>query len=122
MKRAQKIGIFASFSFGIFACIIDVVRVYFLFKVETSQDYTWIYTDSMIWAAAQMSIALACACIPAMAPLLKRAQRGRGKQGRLTRRWALLSPTMTSLKTRIRQIWRNDGLEDSESLAEMTVK
>ena len=119
MRRAQKIGVFASLSFGVFACVIEVLRVYFLFALGPSQDITWTYTDSMIWSAVELSIAVTCASTPAMAPLLKRAQRGPNVREPSPSHRGLLSSQASSLKAKMKHVWRRSGQVDSDSLVEL---
>ena len=126
MRQTQKIGIFASLSFGIFACGIELLRVYFIFALGPSLDVTWTYTDSMIWTAVELSVAVTCASIPTMAPLLKRAQRGpniRGPNIRGPSRsyGGLLSSQVSDLKARMKHIWGRSSQEDRESLVEFRV-
>ena len=118
MKRMQKLGIFASLSFGIFAILIEVIRVYFLFTVEDSNDVTWVYTDSLLWSAVEMSIAITCACIPAMAPLLKNVRGAQRIRERTNWRWARLSSQVTEFKSWIRHTGSAHAREDNESLQE----
>ena len=119
MRRAQKIGVFASLSFGLFACVIEVLRVYFLFTLGSSEDITWTYTDSVIWSAVELSVAVTCASIPAMAPLLKRWQRGPNVQESPRFHRHLLSSQVTSLKANMKHMWRPNGQEGRESVVEL---
>ncbi len=124
MRRAQKVGVFASLSFGVFACVIEVLRVYFLFALGSSEDITWTYTESMIWSAVELSVAVTCACIPAMAPLLKRAQRGGGVPEDVGERSRsshlhLLDSQRSAFKARMKLGWKRNGQEGSERLVEL---
>ena len=121
MRRAQKIGIFASMSFGVFACVIETVRVDFLFALGPSLDVTWTYTDSMIWTAVELSVAVTCASIPTMAPLLKKAHRGPNVGGLSRSHGYLLSSRVSNLKAKLKQIWGKSSQADGESLEELRV-
>jgi hypothetical protein len=74
LRLAQKIGIFVSLSLGLFACIIDIVRIIFVFQLTSLDDITWTHGDAMVWTAVETSAALTCTNIPAAAPLLKLAR------------------------------------------------
>ena len=119
MRRAQKIGVFASLSCGVFACVIEVLRVVFLFSLGSSADITWTYTDSMIWSAVELSIAVTCASIPAMAPLLKRAQGVANVRESSRPRRHLLGSQVSSFKAKMKHGWKKSGQEGNQSLVEL---
>ena len=119
MRRAQKIGVFASLSCGVFACVIEVLRVYFLFALGSSEDITWTYTNSMIWSAVELSVAVTCASIPAMAPLLKRAQGGANVWDSSRPRWHLLGFQASTFKAKMKHGWRRSAQEGNQSLVEL---
>lgn len=112
-------GVFVSLSCGVFACVIEILRVYFLFALGSSDDITWTYTDSMIWSAVELSIAVTCASIPAMAPLLKRAQRGADVREPSRSRWHLLGSQVSVFKAKMKHGWRRNGQEGSQSSVEL---
>ena len=107
LRLAQKVGIFASLSLGVFACIIEIVRIYFVFNVTEVDDMHWTNTDAMIWTAVETKIAVTCANIPAAAPLLKRARESqRGSRWFGPSRCSYTSK-ISSLKARFRRTERN---------------
>ena len=108
-------------SFGVFACVIETVRVDFLFALGPSLDVTWTYTDSMIWTAVELSVAVTCASIPTMAPLLKKAHRGPDVRGLSRSHGYLLSSRVSNLKAKLKQIWGKSSQADGESLEEFRV-
>ena len=73
MQKAKKIGIFVAFSVGLFVCIIECVRIYYAFKTNNSGDETWDNAGVLLWTAVESCVSVMCACISAMAPLLKHA-------------------------------------------------
>ena len=78
MPKTKKIGIFFALSVGLFVCITEVVRIYYIFKTENAGDTTWANAGVLLWTAVECCVSVVCACIPTMAPLLKHA---RGKNG-----------------------------------------
>ena len=116
MRRAQKLGVFASLSFGLFACVIEVLRVYFPFTLGSPQDITWTYTNSMIWSAVELSLAVTCACIPAMAPLLKRSQRSANLRAPSRSHGHLLNSQASTFKAKMKHVLGRNGEEGSESV------
>ena len=73
LQKAKKVGIFVALSFGLFVCIIECIRIYYAFKTNNSGDATWDNAGVLLWTAVEGCISVTCACIPAMAPLLKLA-------------------------------------------------
>lgn len=75
MVLAKKLSIGFALSLGVFACGIEIVRIYYTFQISNSGDITWTNTGSLVWSGVEPSVAIACACIPTMAPLLKHTRR-----------------------------------------------
>lgn len=71
MQRTKKFGIFVAFSVGLFACIIECIRIYYAFKSNNSGDSSWDNAGVCLWTAVECCVSVMCACIPTMAPLLK---------------------------------------------------
>ena len=71
LARDKKVGVYAALSLGIFACAIEIVRIYYCFRANDEGDNTWVSSGIIIWTAVELSVAIVCACIPATAPLLK---------------------------------------------------
>ena len=80
MTRVKKFSVYFALSLGVFACAIEIVRIYYCFQVKNSGDITWNNAGSLIWSGVEPSVAIVCANILAMAPLLKRVRRGRSRQ------------------------------------------
>ncbi|KAI9653117.1 MAG: hypothetical protein M1831_006201 [Alyxoria varia] len=56
---------------GLVTCIFDIIRlVVFIQMPEASPDITWINLPPAIWLDIEASVALLCACLPVMRPLL----------------------------------------------------
>ena len=71
MQKAKKAGILVAFSVGLFVCIVECIRIYYVFKLSNSGDVTWNNAAGTLWTAVECCVSVICACIPAMAPLLK---------------------------------------------------
>lgn len=77
LAREKKFGVYFALSLGVFACAIEIVRIYYCFQTtnDGGADITWTNAGSLIWSGVENSVAVVCACIPATAPLLKRITR-----------------------------------------------
>ncbi len=78
--RVKNFSVYFALSLGVFACAIEIVRIYYCFQVKNSGDITWNNAGSLIWSGVEPSVAIVCANIPAKAPLLKRVRRGQSRQ------------------------------------------
>ncbi|KAM0801010.1 hypothetical protein BDR22DRAFT_786059, partial [Usnea florida] len=71
IQKAKKAGVFLAFSVGLFVCIVECIRIYYMFKISNSVDVTWNNAAGTLWTAVEACVSVICACIPTMAPLLK---------------------------------------------------
>ena len=71
IQKAKKAGVFLAFSVGLFVCIVECIRIYYVFKISNSVDVTWNNAAVTLWTAVESCVSVICACIPTMAPLLK---------------------------------------------------
>ena len=71
IQKAKKAGVFLAFSVGLFVCIVECIRIYYVFKISNSGDVTWNNAAVALWTAVEGCVSVICACIPTMAPLLK---------------------------------------------------
>ena len=71
IQKAKKAGVFLAFSVGLFVCIVECIRIYYVFKISNSVDVTWNNAAVTLWTAVEGCVSVICACIPTMAPLLK---------------------------------------------------
>lgn len=117
LRLSQKIGVFVSLSLGVFACIIEVVRIVFVFNVTQIYDTTWINSDAMTWTAVESTVAITCANIAAAAPLLKtvRESQRRPKWLRQSGWGSYTSSKILSLKARFRRTRNNPSDDDTDS-------
>lgn len=100
MVRAKKFSVYFALSLGIFACAIEIVRICYALQIENGGDVTWTNAGSLIWSGVEPSVAIVCASIPAMAPLLRQVRPGQSLQHRNPheqQRGPLRSKTYTNL-------------------------
>lgn len=72
MPVKQRIGLLAIFGVGSIVCIAGAMRVYYSIVVNDGQDGTWTGFDLWTWEAVEVDLGIACACAPAVKPLLIR--------------------------------------------------
>jgi fucose permease len=90
LPRKQKIILVATFSFGAFVAIIDVVRIAYLQQAALNRlkvvkgsgsdpgrtvednDFSWYASLSFMWSAVEVCIGIVCACVPSLKPLFAR--------------------------------------------------
>ncbi|KAI6754134.1 hypothetical protein HG530_013310 [Fusarium avenaceum] len=67
LRRSQKIALSGLFGLGCFPITLAIVRIKW---VETWSSSTWDIIRPNLWALAEVTSALTCACIPTYKPLL----------------------------------------------------
>lgn len=84
-QRQKNILIF-TFGLGIFATIVDIVRIYYLqqasaastsfrrshVELENASDFYWNASLALMWSAVEVNVGMICACIPTLKPLIMR--------------------------------------------------
>ncbi|KAM0796944.1 hypothetical protein BDR22DRAFT_811162 [Usnea florida] len=69
--QAQKIALAGIFLLGSFIIIISIVRLVALVQVDlTSPDLDWNFVFVGIWSAIEYNMAIVCACLPSLRPIL----------------------------------------------------
>ena len=68
-SRTQKIVLTSIFLCGGFVCIVSIIRLVVLSKLDILHDPTWNYVNGAIWSATEPSVAICCACITTLRPL-----------------------------------------------------
>ncbi|KAJ5608302.1 hypothetical protein N7537_004921 [Penicillium hordei] len=83
----QKIILVITFSFGVFAAVVDVVRIAFLQQAATSRslelksvhiqniggvDFSWYASLSFMWSVVEVNLSIICGCVPSLKPLVTR--------------------------------------------------
>ncbi|KAH8894656.1 hypothetical protein GQ53DRAFT_744746 [Thozetella sp. PMI_491] len=66
----QKIVLMVVFAFGAFVCITSIIRLKSLLAISTSPDTTFDGVEIAIWSNIEINIAIICASVPALKPLV----------------------------------------------------
>lgn len=90
LPRKQKIILVATFSFGAFVAVVDVIRIAYLqqaalnrlkiakgttggsSRIIEENDFSWYASLSFMWSAVEVCIGIICACVPSLKPLFLR--------------------------------------------------
>ncbi|KAL8644847.1 MAG: hypothetical protein Q9210_007041 [Variospora velana] len=64
----QKLVLTAIFTVAGFVVIVSIVRIIVLSRIG-KKDITWNYINGALWAVAEPSVAVICACLPSLRPL-----------------------------------------------------
>ncbi|KAH8765692.1 hypothetical protein BGZ57DRAFT_857258 [Hyaloscypha finlandica] len=70
MMTRKKIILILMFLLGSFACLTSIIRLRYLRAFATSTDETWDDQSGSLWSFAEESVAIICACMPAVRKLL----------------------------------------------------
>ncbi|KAI4188042.1 MAG: hypothetical protein L6R41_002419 [Letrouitia leprolyta] len=65
----QRLVLTATFTVAGFVVIVSIVRVVVLSRIS-KKDLTWNYINGGIWAETEPSVAIICACLPSLRPLV----------------------------------------------------
>ncbi|KAL2158839.1 hypothetical protein VTH06DRAFT_4031 [Thermothelomyces fergusii] len=66
----RKIGLLIVFTFGLFVCLISVIRSIVLNKLFSLPDRTWELVAIANWSTAEPNAAIVCGCLPTLRPVL----------------------------------------------------
>ncbi|AEO55679.1 hypothetical protein MYCTH_2299753 [Thermothelomyces thermophilus ATCC 42464] len=66
----RKIGLLIVFTFGLFVCLISVIRTIMLSKLLWSPDHTWDLVAIANWSTVETNAAIVCGCMPTLRPVL----------------------------------------------------
>jgi fucose permease len=85
LPRREKLILVFTFSLGIFATVIDIIRIYYLQqamdtqrsqklqdKIGNTSDFAWTASMSLMWSDVEVNVGIICACIPTLRPLCQR--------------------------------------------------
>lgn len=70
MRKRKKVILILMFLLGTFAVLTSILRLPSLHTFATSTDQTWDNQTGSIWSLAEQSVAMMCACMPAIRKLL----------------------------------------------------
>ncbi|KAH6988649.1 hypothetical protein EDB80DRAFT_690207 [Ilyonectria destructans] len=72
LPNYQKRAVIIVFAVGGLTCAISIARLQSLVKVAGSKDVTYDNADTATWSAGELNIALVCASLPGLRPILVR--------------------------------------------------
>jgi hypothetical protein len=72
LPKKQRIGLITLFGVGSLVNIAGGLRLYYSIIVNDSRDGTWSGFQLWTWEAVEVDLGIACACAPALKPLLLR--------------------------------------------------
>ena len=72
-SRSQKALLTVVFGLGGFVVVVSSIRITFV--LEVGPDFTWDYTNPIIWSYIETGIAVVCACLPTLRPAAQSALR-----------------------------------------------
>ncbi|KAA8642408.1 hypothetical protein EYZ11_009915 [Aspergillus tanneri] len=70
LTASQKIALTFIFLLGSFACVTALMRLLVSILHVNDPDLTWVYLDALIWTVVEPSVAVICACLPTLRPVL----------------------------------------------------
>ena len=73
--RRKKIALNAVFSLGLLVVGAGVARTYYLAKLGSDYDITWVGFNVLIWAVLEVQLAIICASAPALRVLFRQCLR-----------------------------------------------
>ncbi|KAK2036964.1 hypothetical protein LZ31DRAFT_482399, partial [Colletotrichum somersetense] len=77
MSKPQKFALIGVFMLGTFVTVISMVRFHAILSADLkSPDITWNNCSSIVWTNVEANIAIVCACLPSLKPLISLAVNG----------------------------------------------
>ncbi|KAF4914524.1 hypothetical protein CGCVW01_v010612 [Colletotrichum viniferum] len=73
LETYRKVALIATFSLGVFTCIVSALRLYYLAHLKYT-DVTFGIPNALIFSALEPGVGITLACIPFLRPLLGRSQ------------------------------------------------
>lgn len=68
-SRTQKTVLTSIFLCGGFVCVVSIIRLVVLARLDLLHDPTWNYVNAALWSATEPSVAICCACLTTLRPL-----------------------------------------------------
>ncbi|KAL9111934.1 MAG: hypothetical protein Q9227_003784 [Pyrenula ochraceoflavens] len=72
LPKRQKIGLMLVFAVGLFVCITSILRLKSLYTASVSTDLTWDNVGAAAWSSVELNVAIICASLPMLKPLIVR--------------------------------------------------
>ncbi|KAK5988694.1 Wortmanamides biosynthesis cluster C-like protein [Cladobotryum mycophilum] len=69
LEMSKKISLIAIFLLGAFVCVASIIRLTAIWN-PPDVDKNFNFSGIMMWSTLQMGIAITCACLPTLGPLL----------------------------------------------------
>ncbi|KAF6818206.1 integral membrane protein [Colletotrichum plurivorum] len=66
----RKMVLIGCFSVGFLTCLLSLIRLSSLKTAANKTDPNWDYVDAAMWSVAECNVAVFCACIPTLGPLV----------------------------------------------------
>ncbi|KAG2420169.1 hypothetical protein HFD88_004969 [Aspergillus terreus] len=70
LPRMQKFALMGVFAMGILVVITSILRLKSLKEVASATDTSWSNVGAAYWTAAECNVAIICACLPFLRPLV----------------------------------------------------
>ncbi|OQE32064.1 hypothetical protein PENSTE_c001G01174 [Penicillium steckii] len=70
LPRTQKIALIGVFAIGILVVVTSILRLSSLRTVAQSTDTSYSNVDAAYWTAAECNVAIICACLPFLRPII----------------------------------------------------
>jgi len=68
----KKVILYIILALGLFASCASCVKVHYLVNYGETGDFLWDSVELTRWTIIEINVGIACACIPALSPLLRR--------------------------------------------------
>jgi len=62
----QRLALMMVFAIGGFVCLISIIRLYLIHKINTTIDWSWENVDAAEWSSIECCIAIICASLPSL--------------------------------------------------------
>ncbi|OAQ65351.2 hypothetical protein VFPPC_06466 [Pochonia chlamydosporia 170] len=73
LRKGQKFALAGIFLVGLFVTLVSVIRLNYLLKGNLQDpDITWNFVDIGLWSVIEGNIAMVCACLPFLRPILNK--------------------------------------------------
>ncbi|EHK22634.1 uncharacterized protein TRIVIDRAFT_221904 [Trichoderma virens Gv29-8] len=77
LPRGQKFALVGIFLVGIFVTVVSIVRLHYLVRGNLADpDITWSFVDIALWSVVEGNVAIFCACLPFLRPVLSKISFG----------------------------------------------
>ncbi|KAF2838202.1 hypothetical protein M501DRAFT_1011818 [Patellaria atrata CBS 101060] len=78
----EKLALYLVFGMGAFSLIASIIRLHTLYIFVESADQFYDVIPVNVWSIVEVTVAIICASIPSLKPLISKSQREPGTQGK----------------------------------------